>query len=87
LLALACFFTLTLLLLGQRIQRRSWSVVYALLAFSMLLTCAACGGGGSGPSTGGNSTNGVLPGFNAGVGYDRATGLGTVNTFNLVNNW
>ena len=89
LLALACFFTFTLLLLGQRIQRRKWSVVYALLAFSMLLTCAACGSGSSGPSAGGggNSTNGVLPGFNAAVGYDRATGLGTVNAFNLVNNW
>jgi hypothetical protein len=71
----------------MRVQRRDWSVVFALIAFALLLTCAACGSGGSGPSTGGNSTNGVLPGFNAGVGYDRATGLGTVNAFNLVNNW
>jgi len=88
-LALAGFFSLSLLLLGHRVQRRNWSVVCALLAFALLLTCAACGSGGSGPSTGGggDATNGVLPGFNAGIGYDRATGLGTVNAFNLVNNW
>jgi pro-kumamolisin-like protein/Big-like domain-containing protein len=30
---------------------------------------------------------GVLNGFNAGAGYDLATGLGSVNTLNLVNNW
>jgi subtilase family serine protease len=30
---------------------------------------------------------GVLSGFNAGVGYDLATGLGSVNAANLVNNW
>jgi subtilase family serine protease len=86
-IALACLLSVGLLLLGLRIQRRNWSVVFTLMAFAMLLTCAACGGGGSGPSIGGNSTNGVLPGFNAGVGYDRATGLGTINAFNLVNNW
>jgi subtilase family serine protease len=89
--ALACFFAVGLLLLGLRVQRRNWSVVFALLAFALLLTCAACGSGGSSPITGGggggNATNGVLPGFNAGIGYDRATGLGTVNAFNLVNNW
>lgn len=87
-IALACFFSIGLLLLGLRMERRNWSVVFALLAFAFLLTCAACGGGG-GPSAGGggNATNGVLQGYNAAVGYDRATGLGTVNVFNLVNNW
>lgn len=30
---------------------------------------------------------GVLSGYNSGVGYDLTTGLGSVNTFNLVNNW
>jgi hypothetical protein len=30
---------------------------------------------------------GVLTGFNSGVGYDLATGLGSVNAENLVNNW
>jgi len=87
-LALASFFCLSLMLLSRRIQQRNWRVVYALLAFALLLTCAACGSGG-GPKTGGGggSNIGVLPGFNAGVGFDRATGLGTVNAFNLVENW
>jgi Pro-kumamolisin, activation domain/Bacterial Ig-like domain (group 3) len=30
---------------------------------------------------------GVLSGYNAGVGYDRATGLGSVNADNLVTKW
>jgi hypothetical protein len=30
---------------------------------------------------------GVLPGWNAGVGYDTAVGLGSVNAYNLVNAW
>ncbi|MHB8410409.1 MAG: Ig-like domain repeat protein [Candidatus Acidiferrales bacterium] len=30
---------------------------------------------------------GILSGYNAGVGYDLATGLGSVNATNLVNNW
>ena len=30
---------------------------------------------------------GVLPGFNAGPGYDLVTGLGSVNAYNLVENW
>jgi subtilase family serine protease len=89
--ASVCFFSGGLLLLGLRVERRNWSVVFALLAFAFLLTCAACGGGGKGPSSGGggggNPTNGVQPGFNAEIGYDRATGLGTINALNLVNNW
>jgi pro-kumamolisin-like protein len=84
--ALGCFFCLTFMLLGQRAQERKWNAVFAALALAFLLTCAACGGG-SGPSTGTTTTIGVLPGFNAGVGYDQATGLGTVNAFNLVENW
>ncbi len=39
-----------------------------------------------GPTTG-SDTIGVLTGFNAGAGYDLATGLGSVNATNLVNNW
>ncbi len=31
--------------------------------------------------------NGVLSGYNTTVGYDLATGLGSVNVTNLVNNW
>ena len=30
---------------------------------------------------------GILSGYNAGAGYDLATGLGSVNASNLVNNW
>jgi subtilase family serine protease len=30
---------------------------------------------------------GILSGYNAGTGYDLATGLGSVNANNLVNNW
>lgn len=30
---------------------------------------------------------GILSGFSAGLGYDQATGLGSVNVANLVNNW
>ena len=30
---------------------------------------------------------GLLPGWNAKVGYDLATGLGSVNAYNLVNSW
>jgi multisubunit Na+/H+ antiporter MnhC subunit len=30
---------------------------------------------------------GVLPGFNAGPGYDLVAGLGSVNAYNLVENW
>jgi subtilase family serine protease len=87
LVALAFFISVSLLFLGLRIQQRNWSVVFSLLALALLLTCVACGGGG-GTSGGGTTTSiGLLPGFNAGVGYDRATGLGTVNAFNLVNNW
>jgi len=31
--------------------------------------------------------NGILTGYSAGAGYDVATGLGSVNAFNLVHNW
>jgi hypothetical protein len=30
---------------------------------------------------------GVLPGYSAGAGYDLATGLGSVNAYNLVHSW
>lgn len=86
-LALACALSLGFLLLIFRKQRRTWSVVFALFTFALLLTCAACGSGGGSKTGGGNPTIGFLPGFNAGVGFDRATGLGTVNAANLVNNW
>jgi hypothetical protein len=34
-----------------------------------------------------NDQYGILSGYNAGAGYDLATGLGSVNAQNLVNNW
>lgn len=34
-----------------------------------------------------NDKFGVLPGWNSTPGYDTATGLGTLNAFNLVNTW
>jgi Pro-kumamolisin, activation domain/Bacterial Ig-like domain (group 3) len=34
-----------------------------------------------------NCNSGGSIGFNAGVGYDQATGLGTIDVANLVNNW
>jgi len=37
-------------------------------------------------STAGDA-NGVLSGYDASAGYDLATGLGSVNAFNLVQNW
>jgi subtilase family serine protease len=38
------------------------------------------------PTTG-TDTIGVLSGFSSGTGYDSATGLGSINAKNLVNNW
>jgi hypothetical protein len=35
----------------------------------------------------GGDKYGVLSGYDAGTGYDLATGLGSVNAFNLVTNW
>ena len=34
-----------------------------------------------------NDAAGILPGYSAGVGYDLATGLGSLNVANVVNNW
>jgi len=88
-ITLSCIFAMALGLLCMQARRRNWTTVFALLAFASLLTIAACGSGG-GPSTTtpanceGAVSCGVLSGFNAGVGYDQATGLGSVNAFKLV---
>lgn len=50
-----------------------------------VVPCAA--GSPNCTTNGQNVPNGILSGFNAGVGYDLASGLGTVNAANLVNNW
>lgn len=39
------------------------------------------------PNCPGNTLYGVLTGYSAGAGYDQATGLGSVNASNLVNDW
>ncbi len=69
-------------------------VLYKLAASETLSSCngSATPGPPPGPcnfydTTVGNNTVPGLTGFNAGVGYDLATGLGSVNVSNLVNNW
>ncbi len=37
--------------------------------------------------TNSGDANGLLPGYNAGTGYDAATGLGTINAANLINSF
>jgi hypothetical protein len=39
------------------------------------------------PGSGNTLAYGILSGYTANVGYDQATGLGSVNVTNLVNNW
>lgn len=46
-----------------------------------------CEGGSPGCSSSTSGSIGTLTGFTAGVGYDMATGLGSLNVANLVNNW
>ena len=80
-----------LLLLGLRRRQQRWITAAALCGTAVLLVVSiGCGGSGSsGGSEGGGSTpgtpEGVLTGYNAGTGYDLATGLGSVNITNLVN--
>lgn len=54
-------------------------------AGNIAMPCAA-GSANCTPSRPGDQF-GVLPGYQTGVGYDLATGLGSVNANNLVNNW
>lgn len=76
-----------MLLLGLKGRRREWNAAFAVVILGFLIVCAACGSGGNSASNGGGPTNAVLSGFNAAAGFDRATGLGTVNAANLVNGW
>lgn len=69
--------------------RRRWSSAFALLLFAAMFGVVSCGGGGSssgggGTVTQGNNGVGVLSGYNAGTGYDRATGLGSVDAKLLI---
>jgi len=84
---LACISLVATLMLGVRLKERNWSAAFAILIFALFITCAACGSGGGGSTGSGKPADGILSGFDAGPGYDQATGLGTVNVTNLVNNW
>jgi len=46
-----------------------------------------CKAGTPNCNTEGSDPIGVLSGYNSGVGFDLTTGLGSVNAFNMVNNW
>jgi subtilase family serine protease len=77
-----------LLLLGLRRKQARWVTAAALCGTAALLVVSlGCGGGGnnSGQTGGQGTPEGVLTGYNAGVGYDLTTGLGSVNAENLVN--
>jgi hypothetical protein len=70
--------------------RRRWSWAFALLLFAAMFGVVSCGGGGGsnngggGTVTPGNNGVGVLSGYNAVTGYDRATGLGSVDANLLI---
>ena len=79
-----------LLLLGLRRKSQRWVTSAALCSALILLVvsvgCGGSGGGGGGGGGNGNGTpEGVMTGFSAGLGYDLATGLGSINAANLVN--
>jgi subtilase family serine protease len=82
---LACVSFFGALLLGFRLKNRNWSSAFALLVFALFMTCAACGGGSSPVVP--PAANGILTGFNAGASFDEATGLGSVNVGNLIDNF
>jgi subtilase family serine protease len=67
-------------------RRRDWRKAFAFGVLAFALVSAACGGGGGGGGGGGQQLNGILNGYDAKAGYDLATGLGSVNARNLVNN-
>ena len=88
LVTLACAFFIGILLIFFRGKSRIWTTAMALLAVVALTANAGCGGnggGGGGGGGGGTPDFGIQSGFNAGAGYDLATGLGSVNVTNLVN--
>jgi subtilase family serine protease len=83
-----CLFCASMLLFIVPGKRQRWSTVMALVLLAVVFGVVSCGGGSNGTVSGGGGTTttvGVLSGYNAGTGYDRATGLGSVNAANLVN--
>jgi pro-kumamolisin-like protein len=89
---LVCVLCIGTIVFQFRGSSRRWITAMSLLAVAGLAANAAGCGGGSGGGGGvggggggGTPAIGVLSGYNAGVGYDLATGLGSVNVLNLVN--
>jgi subtilase family serine protease len=90
--SLVCVLCIGAIAFGFRGSSRGWVRAMALLAVAALAANASgCGGGSGAGGGGGGGGGGVTPaigvqsGYNAGVGYDLATGLGSVNVLNLVN--
>jgi len=85
--ALACIFCLGIFLISFRRTRPLRGAVLAVLALALLFGSVSCGGGSGGGGGGGGPGTpfGVLSGYDAGTGYDLATGLGSVNANNLAN--
>jgi len=88
--SLACLLCLGIVLIVFPGKSRRLGTAFAALALAFLIGGAGCAGNGGGSmgSGGGSSNNiGDLSGYNAGTGYDLATGLGSVNVNNLVNDF
>jgi len=89
LVTLLCILCVAALVIGFRGGSRRWVTSLALLTvIGLAANSSGCGGGsggGGGGGGGGTPAIGVQTGYNAGVGYDLATGIGSVNAFNLVN--
>jgi subtilase family serine protease len=85
-----CALCLTIVLAAFPGRPRRWATALALLVvLAFLFGGAACGGGNGGSSipSPSNFTIGVMSGYNAGAGYNLATGLGSVNAQQLVKDW
>jgi hypothetical protein len=81
-----------LLLLGLGRRRQRWVTAVALCGTAVLLLVSVGCGSNNGSSEGGGGSDagtpeGTLTSYNAGTGYDLATGLGSVNVNNLVTLW
>lgn len=86
-------------LVRQKVAARVGQADYVLYKLAATETLASCNGSQATPvpstncifldtTVGNNAVPGITNGdYSAGVGYDRATGLGSVNIFNLVNQW
>ena len=87
-------------LVDQKTGARQGLANYVLYKLAASETFSSCNGSNTAPSlnngtdncifndiTSGNTTIPGETGFTAGTGYDEATGLGSVNVTNLVNQW